>query len=262
MTDTPDETVSSAVYRVTVRLPPFWPNRPAIWFAQAEAQFELSDITRQRTKFNYMVSQLNQQHAAEVEDIIISPPEHKPYDRLKAELVRWLSTSCEQHMRQLLSHEEMGNRKPSQFLRHLKGLAPDVPDDFLCTIWASRLPLHMQAILAGQTEGSLDSASHLADRICEVTPLPATASITPSTPDNTAGLSEWIEELSCQVASLQASQTHSHSHSRDHHCPHYRDRRSSTPDNSLQPDICSYHWKFRDEASKCSPPCCHQQRDF
>jgi len=140
-----------------------------------------------------------------VEDIIISPPELEPYDRLKAELVSRLSTSREQRVRQLLSHEEMGDRKPSQFLRHLKSLAPYVPDDFLRTIWASRLPPHIQAILAGQTEGSLDSTSRFADRICDVTPLPTTASISPSTPDNPARLLERIEELSRQVASLQAS---------------------------------------------------------
>ena len=111
-------------------------------------------------------------------------------------------------MRQLLSHEEMGDWKPSQYLWHLKGLAPEVPDDFLCTIWASRLPPHVQAILAGQTEGSLDSASHLAGRISEVTTLPTTASISPLTPDSTAMLLECIKELSRQVASLQESRTH------------------------------------------------------
>jgi len=57
--DTTDETVNSAVYRVSVRLPHFWSDRPAVWFAQAESQFELAAITRQRTKFNYVVSQLN-----------------------------------------------------------------------------------------------------------------------------------------------------------------------------------------------------------
>ena len=124
-----------------------------------------------------MVAKLNQQQAAEVEDIITSPPEHEPYDQLKAELVLRLSTSREQHVKQFLSRDEMGDRKPSQFLRHLKGLATDVPDDFLRTIWASRLPPHVQAILAGQTAGRLDSVFHLADRIYEVTPLPNTASI-------------------------------------------------------------------------------------
>ena len=76
------------MFRVTVCLPPFWPNRPAVWFAQAEAQFELASITHQRTNFSYVMSQLNQKHAAEVEDIITSPPKQEPYDRLKAELVR------------------------------------------------------------------------------------------------------------------------------------------------------------------------------
>ena len=170
MNGSADETFSAAMYRVAVRLPPFWPDCPAVWFAQSEAQFELAAITRQQTKFNYVVSQLNQQQVAEFEDIITSPSEHEPYDRLKAELVRRLSTSREQRVRQLPSHEEMGDWKLSQFLWHLKGMAPDVPDNFLCTIWASRLPPHVQAILAGQTEGSLDSTSHLADKICEVTP--------------------------------------------------------------------------------------------
>jgi len=66
-----------------------------------EVQFELAAITRQRMKFNYIVSQLNQQQAAEVDDIITTPPEDEPYDRLKAELVRRLSTSREHRVRQL-----------------------------------------------------------------------------------------------------------------------------------------------------------------
>ena len=83
------------------------------------------------------------------------------------------------------------------------------------------------------------------------------------TPDNTAGLLEQIKELSRQVASLWASQTHSCPHSRVRHHSHSRDHRSSTPDKSLQPhDIRWYHWQFGDEAQKCSPPCPHQQRDF
>jgi hypothetical protein len=45
----------AAVYRVVVRLPPFWTYRPVVWFAQAEAQFELAGITSERTKFNYVI---------------------------------------------------------------------------------------------------------------------------------------------------------------------------------------------------------------
>jgi len=65
--------------------------------------------------------------------------------------------------------------------------------------------------------------------------LPTTASISPSTTDDTAGLLERFEELSRQVASLRASQTHSRPHSRVRYRLHSRNRRSSTTDNSAAP---------------------------
>jgi hypothetical protein len=105
----------------------------------------------------------------------------------------------------------MGDRKLSQFFRHFEILAKDVHDHFLRTIWAIRLPPLLQGIIAGQTECSLDSASNLADRICEIAPQSNTASVFPAMPHNTTGLLEQIEDLSRQVASLRASQTYSHS---------------------------------------------------
>jgi hypothetical protein len=157
----------------------------------------------------------------------------------------------------------MDDRKPSQFLRHLKGLATDVLDDFLRTIWASRLPPHVQAILAGQTEGSLESASHLTNRICEVTSLPTRARISPSKPDSTAGLLKRIEELSRQVASLRVSWTHNRSQSRGRHRSHSRDSHRCNPENALTPhDTCWYHRSFWDAGRKCTPQCSRQQSDF
>jgi hypothetical protein len=58
-----------------MRLTPFWAERPAVWFAQAEAQFNLAGISSEQTKFCYVISQLDQLSASEVEDIITSPSE-------------------------------------------------------------------------------------------------------------------------------------------------------------------------------------------
>jgi hypothetical protein len=99
--------------------------------------------------------------------------------------MRWLFPSREQRIRQLFTLKEMGDRKPSQFLRHLRSLARDVPDDFLRSIWSIRLPLNVQAILAGQHEGILDATARCADRVSEVAFQPALASVGPP-PDNTA----------------------------------------------------------------------------
>lgn len=34
-------TTSAQVNRVSVKLPPFWKDKPSLWFVQAEAQFSL-----------------------------------------------------------------------------------------------------------------------------------------------------------------------------------------------------------------------------
>jgi hypothetical protein len=193
--NTADNTPSAEISRVAVRLPPFWPERPAMWFAQAEEQFSLAGICSERTKFFHIISQLDHPHAAEVEDIIISPSKRDPYTMLRAELMRRLTPSKEQRIRQLLTVEEMGDRMPSKFLRHLRGLAPDVLEDFLFTIWASRLPPNIQAFLTCQQERSLDAAACCVDRISEVAPQPALDSVAPT-------LQQEILEISWQVAAL------------------------------------------------------------
>jgi hypothetical protein len=45
---------------VAVRLPPFWAERPAVWFAQAKAQFFLAGVSSETTKFFHVISQLDQ----------------------------------------------------------------------------------------------------------------------------------------------------------------------------------------------------------
>ena len=192
-----------------------------------------------------------------MEDIITSPPADGPYTTLKAELVRRLSSSRDQRVRQLLTHEEMGDRKPSQFLRHLKSLAPDVPDDFLRSIWSSRLPPHIQTILAGQAEGNLEAASQLADRIAEVAPLPTTATIAQA-PD-TASLLQKIEDLSRQVAAISSGHARHRSRSRDK-----RTRKDvhSPAHGPTDRGYCRYHRQFGDKARRCALPCSfHKQRN-
>ena len=60
----------------------------------------------------------------------------------------------------------MGDRTPSQFLRHLRRLARNVfSDDTLRSLWFSRLPGSRQAILATQRDLTLEKLGELADAI-------------------------------------------------------------------------------------------------
>jgi hypothetical protein len=138
---------------VGIRIPPFWPEKPAVWFAQLEGQFALANVTQDATKFYYVISLCDNKYAAEVEAVITNPPSTSHYERIKAELIRRLSLSEEQRVCQLLMHEDMGDRRPTRFLQHLRTPAgPSVPSDFLCTLWTNRLLPNIQATIATQAQ--------------------------------------------------------------------------------------------------------------
>jgi hypothetical protein len=159
----PDST--GAINRISIPVPPFWLKKPAMWFVQLEGQFALSNITQDTTKFYYVISHLENKYVAEVEDVITNLPPTGCYEKIKAELIRHLSLSEEQRIRQLLMHEEMGDRRPTQFLRHLWTLASlSVLSDFLRTLWTNRLPLNIQVIIAMQGQAALDNVAQLMDK--------------------------------------------------------------------------------------------------
>jgi hypothetical protein len=58
--ETADNSIPAKVSKVAMRLPPFWAQWPAVWFAQAEAQFILASFSSKQTKFCYVISQLEQ----------------------------------------------------------------------------------------------------------------------------------------------------------------------------------------------------------
>jgi hypothetical protein len=88
------------INHVGIHVPHFWPKKPDVWFAQLEGQFALSNITQDATKFYYIISQLDDKYAAEVQDVITNLPPTGRYDRIKAELIRRLSLSEELRVRQ------------------------------------------------------------------------------------------------------------------------------------------------------------------
>lgn len=110
------------VNRVAMRVPPFWPHDPQLWFTLLEGQFLVSGIFNDDTKYGYVIGSLEARYAAAVKDLIISPPVTEKHNSLKKELITGLPTSQQHKTRQLLEREEIGDRKPSQFLRRLRYL--------------------------------------------------------------------------------------------------------------------------------------------
>lgn len=256
---------SGTVFKVTVRAPPFWPEEPALWFAQMEAQFDLSGITADATKFNHIIGQLEHKYAVEVKDIISNPPALKKYDKIKLELISRLSVSKEQRFLQLLKHEELGDRKPSQFLRHLRALAGEqIPEDFLKTVWSSRLPSNLKALIASQTKVSLDELAMSADQVYDIAPQSLHVHAVNSCEHVTemSDMAELMAELAKEVASIKAQYGNQAHKSRfgsrgRNQAPCVNSRQGRSTSRPRDSPICWYHNRFGNRATRCTRPCSH-----
>lgn len=245
-----------------LRCPPFCPEEPELWFAQLESQFILSKITSDNTKFYYVSTQLETKYALQVKDVITNPPPANKFEKLKSELIRRRSASQEKRIQQLLIHEELGDRMPSQFLRHLQSLAGSSgTSDLIKSIWTNRLPVNIQTVIASQiADLQIEKLAEIADRVFEIAPTtPQVASTSATANPAHSELEKQVSALTKQVEALTArldNRGHNRSRSRSRYHQRRYDRSSSRPQ---QPPPnhphCFYHYTYGDKAQKCKKPC-------
>lgn len=159
--DTQDATPTNVnVNRVALRPPPFWKGDPAVWFAQIEAQFALSGITNDTTKYNHVLSAVDTEVLTPVTDIIQAPPESNKYATLKTRLIETFTDSSEKKLRKLLGDIELGDRKPSVLLHEMQRLGGMALSAQMLKTWLQHLPVTTQACLA-VSKGELDELPNL-----------------------------------------------------------------------------------------------------
>ncbi len=104
---------TKTVALISLKLPPYWPADPYVWFAQVEAQFGTRGITAERTKYDYIISALTPEIAQEIRDLLLQPPQDSPYTTLKSTLIKRTTASEQKRLQQLLTDEVLGDRKPT-----------------------------------------------------------------------------------------------------------------------------------------------------
>lgn len=250
---------AAAVNAISLKLPPFWPADPDMWFAQVEAQFSTKGIRVEKTKFDYIVASLSPDAATEVRDLILSPPADNPYTALKTALIRRTAGSNQQKLQRLLNELELGDRKPSQLLRRMRQLwcGGDTDNALLRELFLQRLPSSVRMVLAPSgTDISLNNLADMADRIMEVsTPTVAAVHAPPPEPVPTelGSLRAEVRQLREMMQSLSFP-----SRNARHRSPTPARRRSPSPSRQQPPEeptLCWYHQQFGNAATKCRQPC-------
>ena len=237
---------------VSIKLPPYWPSDPQLWFVQAEAQFALRGINVQKTMFDYVVACLSPEFASEVRELLIRPPDDEPYNKLKALLIQRTMASEQKRLQQLLNTEELGDRTPTQLLRRMNQLLGDkaltLDKSFLRELFLQRLPAPVRMVLAITPEAtSLDELATLADRIMEAQSVSSSISAVNSPPSTE--LSQLCEEIKHLKQLLNSGRDNFRSRRNS------RGRSPSPAHSQSHSNVCWYHQRFGDAARKCHLPC-------
>ncbi|GFX98836.1 hypothetical protein TNCV_1504121 [Trichonephila clavipes] len=232
-----------------VQIPAYNKSDPALWFIMCESTFALATpkpITESITKYNYIVSHIPPDIASLVRDILIKPDATDPYGNLKTELINRSGESSTQEIRQLLSGEELGSRRPSELLRNMTRRAEtfNVPEKLMLELFLQRLPSRVQSILAAVSDLTLAKAAEISDRIFEVTPTPVeTYAISGASATTTEDrLFREIEKLNKRIDSLSFSRSRLPYRYNKHY---HRNNRSKSRDSS----ICWYHRRFANSST-------------
>lgn len=107
---------------VAIKLPTFWTAQPVVWFAQAEAQFNIKNITQDSTKYYYVVSALDQATASRIINELSHPPETGKYENLKKKLLGTFDLTRRERASRLLHLGDIGDRKPSELMDEILSL--------------------------------------------------------------------------------------------------------------------------------------------
>ena len=243
------ESADEPVQHVSVKPPAFMESAVQGWFAIMQAQFHLSKITNNNTRFYHVLAALPPTTVSKLNTAALSSND---YETLKTAVCALYEKSKSELFDQLISKVVLTGR-PSLFVRELQDLASKVGvgDDLVRHKLLQSLPPTVGAVLTAQRDLTLSQLGKLAD---ELMPLLQTA---------------------CFSASAQPSRTPPpgpgpQQHQRDHHPaartggpsrdgpspaassvprglqPFYRDQR---------PQVCRAHLYFGQEARTCKPWC-------
>ncbi|GFS97371.1 hypothetical protein NPIL_586851 [Nephila pilipes] len=78
-----DSNAQQHVSHVATKLPPLWKQNIKLWFLQAEANFELSGVTNDVTKYNNVIAAIDSEILSVVSDLLFDPSHADRYAALK-----------------------------------------------------------------------------------------------------------------------------------------------------------------------------------
>jgi len=203
----------------SIKIPPFWPKDPELWFHQVDAQFAAKDIVNSTLKYNHVVAALSPEIAGLVRELIKAPPINDPYKVLKDTIIERTGPTRQQQIHELLRPQSVGDRRPSIMLQEMKQQMGQDTGDMLRELFRKRLPKNISLMLSAFPNDTIDELAKKADNM--------------------------YDEMDIQPPKMHAFLD---SNTSDFNA-------ISKPSD---PELCWYHNRFGEKARTCRPPCKRQ----
>lgn len=260
---------------VRSKMPVFDDSNVKLFFQAIEWWFTASRITSDETKFCLVMSQVPFERLSELQSLIDDVPEQGKYTYIKPLLIEFFADSQQKRLRAALSHEKLGDRKPSQLYHRLKVLAADsLTESALIELWAAQLPEMAHAAVIQMKTAPIGERLNAADALMDSLNLRAVHGVQVnqasrgSAVDKAAAQTQQPPEpfpgfnvLMAKICELGAGGSSKPQRGRDQSRARGRSQSRGGRDASksrterTEHELCWYHWKFADRAKHCRSPC-------
>jgi len=162
------------------QLPPYWEDRPELWFNQAEGLMrgrKITDPIYQAVLVQTALTRPQQEAVAHI--LELSPPPSDVFQQLRAELIRIHGKSEWKRMGELFALPPLGGQRPGELLMQMKRLRPSEADLWFRWQFFSRLPAWMQRQLA-EDAGTVEQLAARAEDLMQKAPEVAAVAAVPT----------------------------------------------------------------------------------
>jgi hypothetical protein len=238
-----------------VRLPEYWEDTPALWFARAECTFRLKNVQDEATKFCIVVSALTRDAMRLAADLVEVTPEENAYTLLKARLLASHTMSDLQKVDSLIDMPAVGDRKPTQLLAAMLEQCPRGEEDsiFFMGLFLRKLPQETRVMLAHMDDATVKELAAAADKLYTMRPQSQAAVAAVEEDGELAAVNRDRARKSGRGGARGGQRQAGRGGRGGGKMPEEPELSKAA---RLASGLCLRHWRYGDKAFSCDGQCC------
>jgi hypothetical protein len=241
----------------SVRLPPFWPHAPQLWFSQAECLFTVHNVSDQFHRYCLVVASLQHDSLRRVADIAEAPLAGVAYDTIKQRLLTSHQMTGFQRAERLFAMPALGARKPSELMAEMLEICPrsEEKTELFACLFLQWLPREIHVLLARVDHKDPKELAEQADHFWGLHDTPS--SIATVTVSGGGGEEQLVAAVHTAAGSVRGRDGRGRRGGRSGgggtggRIPYESEL---SRDARLTTSLCLKHWRYEEHANSCEQP--------